>query len=90
MQECNPPRDSWTPPRKGSAAIPGFIRLGEALSGGGNGCPDALPAGGGDSLAGGCGQGHGVRIAGHAGGRKWTMPVGTLALHGDLDPSTCY
>jgi len=21
---------------------------------------------------------------------KWTMPVGTLALHGDLDPSTCY
>ncbi len=70
MQECNPPRDSWTPPRKGSAAIPGFIRLGEALSGGGNGCPDALPAGGGDSLAGGCGQGHGVRIAGHAGGPK--------------------
>jgi hypothetical protein len=40
---CGPVMSTWTPPRKGSAAIPGFIRLGEALSGGGL---DALLTGG--------------------------------------------
>jgi hypothetical protein len=56
--------------RERARGDPGFVRPSVALSGGGNGRLDALPAGGGDSLAGGCGQGHGVRIAGHAGGRK--------------------
>jgi hypothetical protein len=53
-----------TPPWEGSAAIPGFVRLGEALAGGGHGSPDALPAGGGDPLAVEYGQGRrGLRAA---------------------------
>ena len=58
---CGPVISTRTPPRKGSAAIQASCGLRPALSGGGHGRLDALPAGGGDSLSGGCGEGQGVR-----------------------------